>query len=191
MWQDGIPVGGDRKHCPAHGIRTSNCTFRTMELVHFYHMVSAKIYLRGTRDTRCLNLSKRWKKTEVHVSYSQDGEDTHLGEEACYSGLAGAVFFSVLLLILWKGERREKTTAPSVCARHVWGGRAPATSLSAATGWAPGHHPDPETGGKSQGPTRPRTSRLWCRQAARLPSAASTRTQGKRSSNRGPEVGGW
>lgn len=58
------------------------------------------------------------------------------------------------------GKGREQTTASSVCVSRVRGGRALATSPSAAAGWALGHRPDCGTEGKSQESTRPQNSRL-------------------------------
>lgn len=70
------------------------------------------------------------------------------------------------------GEKgREQTTASSVCASRVRGGRVLATSPSAAAGWALGHRPDCGAEGKSQESTRPQKSWLWCHQVVRLPSA--------------------
>lgn len=69
------------------------------------------------------------------------------------------------------GKDREQTTAASVCAGRVRGGRALAASPSAAVGWALGHCPDCGAEGKSQESTRPQKSRLRCHQVVRLPSA--------------------
>ena len=73
------------------------------------------------------------------MSRSQDGDDTHLGEEACYPGLAGAVFFSVLLLILWRGrggkrKPQPRQRAPVVCRAARRAGHFPECCLGLGPG---------------------------------------------------------
>lgn len=91
------------------------------------------------------------------------------------------------------GEGREQTTARSVCARRVWGGRA-GHFPGCCCGLGPGTPSSLRHARQRslRNPARPRKSSRWCHQLARLPSApeASSRMWGERSSSRGDGGGG-
>lgn len=88
-------------------------------------------YVRASEDQNgdCRNQNQ---KGNEHLPRKRGARtaDTHLGEEACYPGLAGAVFLSVLLLVLWRGREGQRTNHSRVsvcrsCAGRPGAGRFP------------------------------------------------------------------
>lgn len=125
--------------------------------------------------------------------HSWDRDDTHLGEAACDPGLAGAVFLSILLLVLWGGRTNHSLVSVGPRGLVVWGGRAGRFPECPAA-WALATLSSLGHGGEVPGirqTSKIRTPVPSGSEAAKCPRGLPPSTHvRKRSSDRGNEGGG-